>query len=101
MILASASLRDEVTVLCLTFVELRYLPYSVFEELVLDHPMEKKRLRKATVRMAVCRGIVAYARKVLSANADVNHFFMLAGGHSLIDSPVKDANGAASPLNKS
>lgn len=75
MILSSRELRDETTVVCLTFVELRYLPYSIFAAVVDNHPSDQKRLRKYVVRMAFCKGIVQYTRRIRSADRRLNGFF--------------------------
>merc|ERR1719240_120665 len=71
MVLASPLLRDEASALCLTVVELRFQSYHTFAAILENHPQDKQRVRNYCVKLAVLRGVINYARKVLEAERDI------------------------------
>jgi hypothetical protein len=104
MILESPHLRDEVTVICLTFVELRYLPHQVFGGVLENHPQDVLRLRKETIRMAFIRGLIAYTRKIRVADQRMKGFFKTLpwgrGVDPLAASPLMSPGGMRSQTNR-
>jgi hypothetical protein len=64
MVLSCGDLRDESPVYCLSFVEVRFIQWSTFAEVLQQHPGETSRVRVHTVRLAVNRGFMLYARQI-------------------------------------
>jgi hypothetical protein len=74
MILDFPILRDDAPALCLTIAELRFQDYKTFSMILEDHPEETHRVRWYCVKLAVQRGVIAYARRVLECERDLGLF---------------------------
>jgi hypothetical protein len=74
MILSSPELRHDVTAICISLVELRFLDYKKFSEILDEYPTEKPRVRKYVVKLTVLRGSIAYAKKVLEVESELYKF---------------------------
>jgi hypothetical protein len=55
-------------------VELRFLDYKKFSEILDEYPTEKPRVRKYVVKLTVLRGSIAYAKKVLEVESELYKF---------------------------
>lgn len=63
MILETAALRREVTVVCLTFLDMQFIDTDTFAGCIARRPMEKVRIRRSVCLLALQRGIVREARR--------------------------------------
>jgi len=64
LILESCELRDEAAVICLTFVETRYLYIDTLNQVLKHRPGEAQRVRRCVSLLALQRGLVRYAKRV-------------------------------------
>ena len=74
MILSSPELRRDGNAICISLVELRFLDYKKFSEILDEYPTEKPRVRKYAVKLTVLRGSIAYAKKVNEVERELYKF---------------------------
>ena len=71
MVLASPLLRDDASATCLTVAEMRFQDCKTFSMILKDHPTENHGVRRYCMKLAVQRGVIAYAKMVLKCERDL------------------------------
>lgn len=73
LLLTSAKLLEDNTALALRFVQCQTLSKSAFEEITESYPEHQEHIRRTAVKMAVVRGVIAYANWLLEPEPEMTH----------------------------